>query len=58
MNGKSAKKLRRIMKPEQGPISKTVYRRMKKIYAEKPESEKTEFLKNLSVLMGESSPLD
>ena len=54
MNGKSAKKLRRIMKPEQGPVSKTVYRRMKKIYAEKPESEKTEFLKNLSVLMGES----
>ena len=50
MNNKKAKKLRKILSPE-NPISKRAYRRAKKIYCRLPEESKTDFLMGLEAMI-------
>jgi len=50
MNNKKAKKLRKILSPE-NPISKRAYRRAKKIYSRLPEESKADFLMGLEAMV-------
>lgn len=52
MNNKKAKKLRKILSPE-NPISKRAYRRAKKIYSRLPEQSKTDFLMGLEAMIAD-----
>jgi len=50
MNNKKAKKLRKILSPE-NPISKRAYRRAKRIYSRLPEESKVDFLMGLEAMI-------
>jgi hypothetical protein len=49
MNNKKAKKLRKIINPE-NPISKRAYRRAKKAYSRLPEKAKGDFLMGMEAI--------
>jgi hypothetical protein len=49
MNSKKAKKLRKILSPD-NPISKRAYRRAKKAYSRLPEKAKADFLMGLEAM--------
>lgn len=50
MNNKKAKKLRKILNPD-NPISKRVYRRAKRAYSRLPENAKGDFLMGIEAML-------
>lgn len=52
MNNKKAKRLRKMLSPE-NPISKRSYRRAKKLYSSLPEESKVDFLMSIEAMIAD-----
>lgn len=52
MNNKKAKRLRKMLSPE-NPISKRSYRRAKKLYSRLPEESKLDFLTGIEAMIAD-----